>query len=203
MSYRVGLEHKVARLTVRVCGEELPSEAWTKPQWRRWIIDQRRSRTAAERELPLVAGVVAPTVCAYVPVGSEPGTVEFLDRLRAAGATVLLPIARAPGPLDWARYDGELVPAPFRLREPPGPRLGIEAVAAADVVLVPALAVDRRGVRLGRGAGHYDRTLARAGGRLIAVVFDDEVVEQLPAEPHDVRVGWALTPGGGLFELGT
>jgi 5-formyltetrahydrofolate cyclo-ligase len=70
-------------------------------------------------------------------------------------------------------------------------------------VLVPALAVDRRGVRLGRGAGHYDRSLvfASAGAARLAVVRDEELVERLPGEPHDVRMTGALTPGRGVVEL--
>ena len=76
--------------------------------------------------------------------------------------------------------------------------------AGALVVLVPALAVDRRGVRLGRGAGFYDRslTLARPDTPLIAVVRDDELLDRLPAEPHDVRMTHALTPQKGLVDLG-
>jgi 5-formyltetrahydrofolate cyclo-ligase len=77
-------------------------------------------------------------------------------------------------------------------------------VADAAVVFVPALAVDRAGVRLGRGAGFYDRTLRSAGpsARLVAVVRDDELVDEIPAEPHDVPMTHALTPGRGLVELG-
>jgi 5-formyltetrahydrofolate cyclo-ligase len=70
--------------------------------------------------------------------------------------------------------------------------------------LVPALAVDRAGVRLGRGAGFYDRALPLAdpAARLIAVVRDDELVDALPAEPHDVPMTHALTPSSGLVTLG-
>ena len=78
------------------------------------------------------------------------------------------------------------------------------AIADASVVFVPALAVDRAGARLGRGAGFYDRTLPLAGptARLVAVIRDDELVDELPAEPHDVPMTHALTPRGGLVELG-
>ena len=77
-------------------------------------------------------------------------------------------------------------------------------MALASAVLVPALAVDRRGVRLGRGGGYYDRSLAlcRPGTRLIAVVRDDEIVEELPSEAHDVRMTHALTPRQGVIALG-
>jgi 5-formyltetrahydrofolate cyclo-ligase len=150
------------------------------------------------------------TVCAYVPVGSEPGSMELIDSLQRRRVRVLLPVARhdiagTAQPLQWGEYHpGELVEARFGLREPREPWLGAEAVAEAQVILVPALAVDRAGVRLGRGAGFYDRSLPLAdpAARLVAVVRDDELVEQVPAEPHDVRMTHALTPRGGLVALG-
>lgn len=150
------------------------------------------------------------TVCAYVPVGSEPGSTELIDSLHRRGVRVLLPVARhdaagLPVPLQWGEYrPGGLVQARFGLREPAEPWLPIDAIAAATVVLVPALAVDRTGVRLGRGAGFYDRSLPLAAptAKLVAVVRDDELVERLPTEPHDVRMTHALTPSGGLIALG-
>ena len=150
------------------------------------------------------------TVAAYAPVGSEPGSIELIDSLVRMGVRVLLPVARhdaagIPVPLQWGQYrPGGLVTARFGLREPAEPWLPADAVAAATVVLVPALAVDRTGVRLGRGAGFYDRSLPLADpvARLVAVVRDDEVVDRLPAEPHDVRMTHALTPQRGLVTLG-
>ncbi|MDN2502602.1 5-formyltetrahydrofolate cyclo-ligase, partial [Nocardia nova] len=72
-----------------------------------------------------------------------------------------------------------------------------------EVIVMPALAVDRLGVRLGRGAGYYDRTLpaARPDARLVAVVRDSELLDVLPEEPHDRRMGWALLPEAGLCTL--
>lgn len=150
------------------------------------------------------------TVCAYVPVGSEPGSPELIDSLHRRGIRVLLPVARSdsagdPQPLQWGVYrPGELVDAPHGLREPAPPWLGADSVAEASVILVPALAVDRTGVRLGRGAGFYDRSLALADAAawLIAIVRDDELVDHLPAEPHDVPMTHALTPHGGIVRLG-
>jgi 5-formyltetrahydrofolate cyclo-ligase len=151
----------------------------------------------------------AQTVCAYVPVAFEPGSMELIDSLHRRGARVLLPVARndggVPQPLQWGEYrPGELVEAGYGLREPGQPLLGPDAVGEASVILVPALAVDRTGVRLGRGAGFYDRSLplADTGARLIAVVRDEELVDRLPAEPHDVRMTHALTPHGGLVSFG-
>ena len=189
-----------------------------KAQVRTEILAARRSVTPQTRKVEAevlaahLHAVVEPgqTVCAYVPVGSEPGSLELLDALMRRNVVVLLPVARAstdgtPMPLQWGRYlPGELVEAPFGLREPPPPWLPAESVAQAAAVLVPALAVDRQGVRLGRGAGFYDRTLPLVdpGAALIAVVRDDELVERLPTEPHDVRMTHALTPRGGLVALG-
>ncbi|HTY27805.1 MAG TPA: 5-formyltetrahydrofolate cyclo-ligase [Mycobacterium sp.] len=159
-----------------------------------------------------LAQIVRPddVVCAYVPVGTEPGSPEMVDRLRELGARVLLPVTRtagdgAPLPLRWGEYvSGKLVAARFGLQEPAEPSLEPETVGSASVVLVPALAVDRRGVRLGRGGGYYDRSLALCapGARLVAVVRDVEVVEKLPSEAHDVRMTHALTPRRGAIALG-
>ncbi|WP_413032120.1 5-formyltetrahydrofolate cyclo-ligase [Mycolicibacterium litorale] len=178
---------------------------------RRKVAPETREREA-EALATHLAGIAATgrTVCAYVPVGAEPGSLSLLDGMLARGVRVLLPVAQhdeanAPLPLRWGEYrPGHLVDARFGLREPAPPWLPADAVAEADVVLVPALAVDRAGVRLGRGAGFYDRSLGMAdpGARLIAVVRDDELVERLPAEPHDVRMTHALTPGRGLVALG-
>ncbi|ASR38114.1 5-formyltetrahydrofolate cyclo-ligase [Prauserella marina] len=154
-----------------------------------------------------VAELTAGTVCCYVPFGSEPGAITLLDVLREAGARVLLPIVPpAPGPLDWAEYTGtsSLVTGRFKgVLEPDGPRLGPRALATVDRILLPALAVDHSGVRLGRGAGYYDRSLplAAATTDLVAVIRDTELVPSLPAESHDVRMNAALTPGEGLIRL--
>ena len=190
----------------------------SKVQLRAAILRARREVSAHEHDSEaqalarhlsaLVTGSV--TVCAYVAIGSEPGSIEVLDDLRRIGTRVLLPIARSaadgvPQPLQWGEYrPGELVAAPHGLREPTQPWLGAEAIADASLILVPALAVDREGVRLGRGAGYYDRSLPLADGaaRMIAVVRDDELVDHLPAEPHDVRMTHALTPRDGLVALG-
>jgi 5-formyltetrahydrofolate cyclo-ligase len=151
------------------------------------------------------------TVCAYVPVGAEPGSIEMLDVLLQRANRVLLPVARttadnSPVALEWGEYrPGQLVAARFGLLEPAGPWLPATALAEASVVLVPALAVDRFGVRLGRGRGFYDRTLVSRNphARLVAVIRDEELLDELPHEPHDVPMTHALTPGRGLVELGT
>ena len=96
------------------------------------------------------------------------------------------------------------MPGPRGLLEPGEPPRGVGAIARADAVLVPALAVDRAGNRLGRGGGSYDRALARVGPLipLIALVYDGELVEHVPAEAHDVPVRAAVSPRAGITVVG-
>ncbi|MFB9511273.1 5-formyltetrahydrofolate cyclo-ligase [Streptomyces aurantiacus] len=161
----------------------------------------------AARALELPELAHARTVAAYVSVGSEPGTRALLDALRARGVRVLLPVLLADNDLDWGAYEGHDSLVRVRhgdrmaLLEPAGERLGPEAVLAADAVLLPGLAVDGRGMRLGRGGGSYDRVLARlerAGGdpALVVLLYDSEVVGLVPEEPHDRPVRAAVTPSG-------
>jgi 5-formyltetrahydrofolate cyclo-ligase len=142
----------------------------------------------------------AATVAAYVSVGSEPGTGALLDGLVAAGKRVLLPVLLPDNDLDWALHTGDLVAAGRGLLEPAGPRLGPSAITTADVVLVPGLAVGRDGLRLGRGGGSYDRTLNRVAPDAFTCVLlhEGEVLDAVPAEPHDVPVKAAATPAGVL-----
>lgn len=157
----------------------------------------------AEQALALPEMATARTVAAYVSMGREPSTHALLDALRARGVRVLLPVLMRDNDLDWAPYEGveQLARAPRGLQEPRGDRLGPEAVSDAEVVLLPGLAVDGRGMRLGRGGGSYDRVLARlaagaAAPVLVVLLYDGEVVARVPAEPHDRRVDAAVTPEG-------
>lgn len=172
---------------------------------RRTVTPQQRQAEAAALQTHItMLHPLGGTVCGYVPVGSEPGSVAMLDTLVDAGVRVLLPVARDGQPMQWGDYvPGGLVAAPFGLREPAPPWREPGAICAAAVVLVPALAVDRRGNRLGRGAGFYDRALPLADpdARLIAVVRDDELLDEVPAEPHDVAMTHMLTPGLGVVAL--
>jgi 5-formyltetrahydrofolate cyclo-ligase len=180
---------------------------------RRRVADDVRAAEARQvcERLEALESIVTSgsTVGAFVPVGTEPGSIEMLDMLLRRAGRVLLPVARTtaentPLPLSWGEYrPGTLTTARWGLLEPPQPWLPPSALAQAAVVLVPALAVDRRGVRLGRGRGFYDRSLGDRGPhtRLIAVVRDAEVLDEIPADPHDVPMTHALTPRRGLIDL--
>ena len=145
---------------------------------------------------------MAGTVAVYYSIGGEPETRGLVFGLWKRGTYVVLPVLREDGDLDWASYEGpeSMVPGARGLLEPGETRRGVEAVARADAVLVPALAVDRAGNRLGRGGGSFDRALARVGPLvpLIALLYDDELVDRLPAEPHDVPVRAVVRPTRGV-----
>lgn len=199
------------------------NERPSKAEWRTRLLDERGAITeelhTAEAEAIAKSACAPPisqpghTVCCYVPSGSEPGSMSLLDALVEAGARVLLPIIPPGsgaldqrGPLDWAEYTGPASLHEGRMRsimEPAGEPLGPAAIGQANVVLVPALAVDEFGVRIGKGGGYYDRSLTQTapGTQLIAVVRDGELVNRLPTEAHDVRMTGALTPGHGYLAL--
>jgi 5-formyltetrahydrofolate cyclo-ligase len=173
--------------------------------------ERRAARTDAERaaEGERLAGhagaMPAATVAAFVGTKTEPPTLPLLEALRAAGRRVLLPVLREDMDLEWARFEGEdaLRPARLGLLEPTAASLGLDAVREAELVLAPALAVDRAGRRLGQGGGSYDRALQRSDAPVVAVVFDEEVLDApVPVEPHDRPVAGVLTPRAGLRWFG-
>ena len=186
--------------------------AVVKDELREGLLFRRRARQMVERTAAADAVASAllkglrgvSTLAAFVPDPSEPGCGRLPGAYTELGARVLLPVIPSEGRiLDWAVYTGELEHGRFGLSHPPGPRLGPTAIADAEAVVVPALAVDRFGFRLGRGGGYYDRALvhARPDAVLVTVVFDDERVAELPREVHDRPVRAVVTPSGGWQEL--
>jgi 5-formyltetrahydrofolate cyclo-ligase len=148
-----------------------------------------------------MAGVVA----AYLSVGTEPDTRGLVYALWKRGTYVLLPLLRPGGDLDWASYEGpdSVAPGPHGLLEPTERPRGVAAITSADLVIVPALAADRRGQRLGRGGGSYDRALARVGPAVltVALLYDGELLDDIPAGPFDQPVRAAARPGEGITRL--
>ena len=162
-------------------------------------------RSLRDAVLSLPEAQMAGTVAAYISVGTEPDTRGLVYALWKRGTYVLLPLLLADGDLDWASYEGpdSLAPGPRGLLQPVQPPRGVTAVASADLVIVPALAVDRTGRRLGRGGGSYDRALARVGRSVptVALVYDDELVDEVPAGRHDQPVSMAARPGHAIAGL--
>lgn len=201
---------------------EFSNEASTSPKRKlRLTMLARRRSLSAEYRAAAAARVEAHLedlirrrqprrVTAYVPVGSEPGSTRLPEVVAAALAgqgELLLPVLRPDLDLDWAAYTGpdSLVAADRGLREPTGRRMGRTAIETADLVVVPALAVDRRGIRLGRGGGSYDRALARVrpDTLTVALLYDGELLDEVPVEAHDRAIQAVITPTAGLRRLAT
>jgi 5-formyltetrahydrofolate cyclo-ligase len=170
--------------------------------------DERAGAARASRDaiLMLPEAEMAGTVAAYVSIGAEPGTRSLLFALWKRGTYVLIPKLLPGGDLDWASYEGpdSLAPGRYGLLEPTEPARGVDAVRAADLIIVPALAVSSStGIRLGRGGGSYDRVLARVdpGILTIAPVYDTELVASVPTGSHDRPVRAALTPSRGVVRF--
>lgn len=196
-------------------GPDLAGLAEAKATMRAGVLAARRAmpaeqRSAAGRQLrdavlELPEMQMAGTVAAYVSMGQEPDTRGLLFALWKRGTYVLLPLLRPDRDLDWASYEGpdSLAPGPRGLLEPTESRRGVSAITSADLIIVPALAVDGGGRRLGRGGGSYDRALARVGAAIltIALLYDGELVGQVPAGDFDQPVRAAAMPGEGISRL--
>ncbi len=141
------------------------------------------------------------TVAAYLPYGTEPEIRPFLERLTRSAISILLPVAKPDRELHWVKWDGSSTSIGIHgFAEPVGQ---VAELAEADLIILPASAVDLKGNRLGKGLGYYDRALAKLETQnqkvakkptaTVAVVFDHEVLPELPSEPHDRTVNAVIT----------
>lgn len=147
----------------------------------------RSSAGLTEQLLALVEKLDIKTLASYHPLASEPDVSEFNTEFARSG-NLLLP--RVVGDdLEFAY--GSLAKGSLGIMEPMGERFPIDAI---ELVLVPALAIDAEGNRLGKGRGYYDRILKTSVATAVGVIFDGELVEKLDAEEHDVRMQYAITP---------
>jgi 5-formyltetrahydrofolate cyclo-ligase len=173
---------------------------------REQFLERRRGLSAeaiADARAAVCAAVLARAreqgwhrVAGYLPLRTEPGSVELLEGLSGLGIEVVVPVLRPDRDLDWAAWQSATRQA--------GPTGGIAAIARVDVVLAPALAVAADGTRLGRGGGSYDRALARVAPStpVAALLHDGELVQHLPRADWDRQVTAVVTPAG-WQELGT
>ncbi|NHN55639.1 5-formyltetrahydrofolate cyclo-ligase [Calidifontibacter sp. DB0510] len=168
-------------------GRRARRDAWTRQQR-----EQAAEAIATALAAHLDARHTPPGVAAtYDPLPSEPPVERATQLLRERGWTVLHPTTLDDLDLSWHSVDD------------PDTDLGLDAIARARLILTPAMAVDRDGHRIGKGGGCYDRALRRSteGADVIALVFDDEVLDAVPHEPHDRPVGAVLTPSAGVRAL--
>lgn len=185
-----------------------PSPSAAKAAFRGEIRAARRARSESDRvdaaariaarALPLLNG--RHTVGCYLSMATEPGTAALIDQLRQLDIRVLLPRVSGTS-LEWVELQDstDFVTSELGIHEPVGPAIA-DALSDCDALVLPALALSRDGIRLGQGGGYYDRSLQRVpafadgGPQLIALVFEDELVDSLPQESHDARVDQAVTP---------
>jgi 5-formyltetrahydrofolate cyclo-ligase len=171
--------------------------------------ERRRFRTSTERSsdsaaitanlIELAEALDAEFLTAYLSTPDEPETRDFLRWADDNGKRILLPVSREDGLLDWAPYDGDDEEMDMLgMPAPTSELLGPIAINGVDLILVPAACVDRGGMRLGWGRGYFDKTLGSMEGcpPVYAVIFDDELVESVPRERHDMPVNGVVTPSG-------
>jgi 5-formyltetrahydrofolate cyclo-ligase len=170
-----------------------------KADWRRWASSQP---TASEADSAAVVRHIRRwlekhpfrTVLTFLAM---PGEVDLSDLRSVEGITWLVTRTPAVGQLTVHPLDGPMEQHPFGYMQPAtgAPEADL---ASIELVLVPGVAFDRRGNRLGRGKGYYDGLLPRLSGDvcLLGVTLDWLVVESLPVEEHDVVMNAVVSPGG-------
>lgn len=185
------LERRAARLRADPTGRK---RRFLAAAWRDALL------RATETHVP-----VGETVAAFLPTEAEPPLREALRAIHESGRSVIVPVSLPFRVLEWAEWTPEAATetSSFGIDEPTGDRLGAQAFSESALRLVPALAVDEHGTRLGYGGGYYDAALAAAGrgpaaGADVAVCFSDEVLPAgaVPAEPHDARLPRVCTEHG-------
>lgn len=169
---------------------------------------RRRTLTAPERDAAtaafthhlthLVNSIGATTIAAFLPANDEPDIRPFLAWANDAGIRTLMPVSREDGLLDWVVDSGDEIVGSLGVPEPVGELLGPMAVDDVDLMLIPAAAVDRAGMRLGWGRGYFDRLIGsmETPPPIYAVIFETELLDTVPTELHDKPVDGAITPEG-------
>jgi 5-formyltetrahydrofolate cyclo-ligase len=172
---------------------------------------RRQIRAALERISPVARAVASDAACQrlkiqmqsagmvlfFAPLPSEVNVWPLLEQALAAGRTAALPrfdsTCRSYTACRVENLAAEIVSGQFGIREPGAacPEISLERL---DLILVPGVAFDLAGRRLGRGKGYYDRLLAKAAGLKCGVAFDEQIVDAVPAAAHDVKMDFILTP---------
>ena len=148
----------------------------------------------------LVAARGIKSLSCYLAGPTEPETRPFMTWAIEQGIRILLPVSRDDGLLDWAVANDtdEEIEGLHGLPEPTGELLGPIAINDVDLIITPASSVDKEGTRMGWGRGYFDKTLGsmEACPPVYAVIFDEELVDSVPRERHDMPVNGVVTPGG-------
>lgn len=166
---------------------------------RRRALSRQEQEKAAQDAAALLAGFLpyreAKTVMAYIACRGELSLAPAIEDVLKQGKTLLLPRCDAPGVMTARRVGSlkELVPGAYGLLEP-AEDSEIIAPQQIDLILVPGVAFDRSGGRIGQGGGYYDRFLPGAGALRVGVCHDFALLERVPALAHDMRMDRILTP---------
>jgi 5-formyltetrahydrofolate cyclo-ligase len=157
---------------------------------RRDLMPETERRAASARIAATVAPMLTDGVIAlYAPKSTEVATSAIDADVRARGLRIAYPrVVAGTRVLEFA--EGELAPGSFGLLEPRGPALSLDAITA---FVIPGIAFDREGGRIGWGRGYYDATLAQAHGLRIGLAFDCQLVEAIPRDAHDIGVNIVVT----------
>lgn len=156
---------------VEKIGEAFAARLWALPFWR-------------EAKFPAL----------YVSSGGEASTRSILDELFREGRAVALPRVEGAGlRLHRVTSFAELVPGKFGILEPRAEAPDVGA-GEPDFIVVPGVAFDRRGHRVGYGKGYYDRLLASTAAPVLALAYGFQIVHHVPDETHDRRMDYILTP---------
>lgn len=141
-------------------------------------------------------------IAAFLPLPTEPPILPALERAAASGYTIYVPVVLPHHRLGWVRWEPQANTElnSLGIAEPLGQRLGPEAFSEADLRLVPALAFDTNGRRLGQGGGYYDRLLEHLPSAnqasTVGVAFDREILSQVPADRWDATLTRVATETG-------
>ncbi|MFM7013955.1 MAG: 5-formyltetrahydrofolate cyclo-ligase [Actinomycetota bacterium] len=171
---------------------ENPLEA--KRALRSGLIAKRKAKRELDHDftprlIELVNSLNVKSVGCYISFGLEPKTKPFLHWAKENGIAVSCPRITSKQNLEFVAFSSETELSDLGFESPMGDALD----KAPQVLFIPALAVDQSGHRLGRGGGYFDRFLENYEGLVIALVFDDEVLAELPIESHDAKVAIAVT----------
>ncbi|MCF8541228.1 MAG: 5-formyltetrahydrofolate cyclo-ligase [Aurantimicrobium sp.] len=163
--------------------------------------EQRKLASGVTEALgDLIADLGATSVAIFLSTSSEPETREAIGALSPRGVKVFAPVSHAEGVMEWTLVDANTPerPGPGGMPEPDIGAGATSTSISVDVVICPAAAVDDTGTRLGWGGGYYDRFLAELPGEtpVFALVFDNDVITDLPREAHDIPVTGVVTPSG-------
>lgn len=166
----------------------------------RGLSAERRAAAAARARALLQQQSIwqtAKTVLLFAPLPDEPDVWPLVSAALSSGKQVALPryvATSAEYIACWVREpEKDVEIGQYGIREP-NERCMIAPLLRLDFILVPGVAFDLHGRRLGRGRGHYDRVLAAARGTTCGVAFDEQIVREVPVEPHDVHLNCILTP---------